>query len=345
MENSFRSLIDQAKSILILLPTKPFFDQVAAALSLYLSLRDEKDIQVSSPTSMTVEFNRLIGVNRISQEMGNKNMVIRFVDYPASDIERVSYDIEDGQFRLSVIPKTRLSPPSKEQVQLSYSGVSSDTVIIIGGANESHFPALSLKELTSAKIIHIGIRDISLSSGKGYISFSRPASSVSEVIAGLIKESGMSINQDIATNLLMGIEEASNNYTDPNVGAETFAIVSELMQAGGKRISSQGVAQRQNYPAGAIPTMSSQSQMYGQGQEEPKQKLEEQTQGPLQNQYSDLAQVQPSPQPQPQGDNQAEQNQETGKISEEDAPEEWLSAPKIYKGGSSINSSKDTSVG
>ena len=80
MENSFKSIIDGSKSILIMLPTKPFFDQVASGLGLYLSLRDKKDVQVYSTTPMTVEFNRLIGVNKISQELGNKNLIIRFVE-------------------------------------------------------------------------------------------------------------------------------------------------------------------------------------------------------------------------------------------------------------------------
>ena len=42
MENSFASLIESANSILVLLPTKPYFDQVAAALALYLSLSNSK---------------------------------------------------------------------------------------------------------------------------------------------------------------------------------------------------------------------------------------------------------------------------------------------------------------
>src|SRR3989344_5671294 len=220
MENSFKTVIDNSKSVLILLPTRPYFDQVASALSIFLAFREEKDISVYSPTPMTVEFNRLIGVNKISQELGNKNLVIRFTDYRATDIERVSYDIENSQFRLTVIPKQKSTPPTKDQIDLSYSGVSSDTVIIIGGANESHFPALSTKDLTGANIVHIGTRDISLASNKSYVSFSRPASSVSEIAADLIKESGKTMDADIATNLIMGIEESTSNLSDPVVTAD-----------------------------------------------------------------------------------------------------------------------------
>lgn len=250
MENSFKSVIDKSKSILILLPTKPYFDQVAAGLSLFLLLRDKKQIQISSPTPMTVGFNKLIGVNKITQELGNKNLIIRFADYRANDIERVSYDIENGQFRLTVIPKQHISPPGKDRIQLSYSGITAGTVIIIGGASESHFPAISSKELVGANLVHIGTRDISLSSNKTCISFSRSGSSVSEVVYSLIKESALSIDTDIATNLLMGIDEGSDSFAGADVSAETFTVVAELMKAGGKR--SAPVSAQKSYPAATV---------------------------------------------------------------------------------------------
>jgi hypothetical protein len=296
MENSFKSVIDQSKSILILLPTKPYFDQVAAGLSLYLALRNTKQVQVSSPSEMTVEFNRLIGVNKITSELGNKNLVIKFADYKASDIERVSYDIEDGQFRLSVIPKQNIEPPDRSQVNLLYSGVSADTVILVGGASENHFPAISTKELTGAKLVHIGTRDISLSSKNPYISFSRPAASVSEVVYSLIKESGLKVDEDMATNLLMGIEEATSNFTNPEVKAETFMSVSELMQAGGKRSAAPKV--QESYPAGSIPG----------------QKLT------VQN-------------PNQAGNQSTQENPQQKNPATDETPKEWLQ-PKVYKGTS-----------
>ncbi len=94
MNDSFSSLVDSATSVLIILPSKPYFDQVAGGLALYLSLREKKETAITSVTPMTVEFNRLVGVNKVANELGNKNLTIKFIDYRANDIERVSYDIE-----------------------------------------------------------------------------------------------------------------------------------------------------------------------------------------------------------------------------------------------------------
>lgn len=344
MENSFKSIVGQSKSILILLPTKPYFDQVASALGLYLALRDQTEVSIHSPAQMTVEFNRLIGVNKISGEMGNKNLVIRFTDYKASDIERVSYDIENSQFRLTVIPKQKITPPTKDQIELSYSGVTSDTVIIIGGANETHFPALSSKDLSSANLVHIGTRDITMSSNKSYVSFSRPASSISEVVASLIKESGYKLDEDSATDLLMGIDEASSNLTDPAVTAETFEVIADLMKVGGKRTNPQSIPQRRDFPQGAIPGAG--------GFNRPRPNFPRPQAPQVQsNNYQGQGSFQPN-QPKPAFPQHAQrnnsfqsQNDQTVNTyetpadepvkTEEKTPDDWLQ-PKIYK-GSSIN--------
>ncbi|KKR86459.1 MAG: Phosphoesterase RecJ domain protein [Candidatus Woesebacteria bacterium GW2011_GWB1_41_10] len=233
MNESFSSLIDSASSILILLPNKPYFDQVAAGLSLYLSLRDKKSTAVSCPSPMTVGFNRLIGVNKISSELGSKNLLITFPNYDAGNIEKVSYDIENGEFKLTVVPKDGFNAPQKEQIGVNHSGISADLIILIGGANESHFPALSQKDFEGARIAHIGTR--TLTSERGVMSFARPGSSVSELIASLIKENELPMDVDTATNLVMGIEDGSSNFTSSEVIPETFEMFAHLLRSGGQR--------------------------------------------------------------------------------------------------------------
>ncbi|MFZ5933113.1 MAG: DHH family phosphoesterase [Patescibacteria group bacterium] len=251
-ENSFSSLIDSSRSILILLPTKPYFDQVAAGLSLYLTLRETKEVAIACPSPMLVEFNRLVGVNKVSSQLGNKNLTIRFRDYKASDIERVSYDIENGEFRLTVVPKPGLVSPGKEQVALEYSGIAAETVILIGGANKSHFPAVLEEGLKTGKLIHIGTRALDIEGDLSVLSFAAPSSSTSELVATLINQSGLRIDQDVATNLLMGIEEGSREFKGPDVSPETFEIVARLLRAGGQRLPREKF-EKENYPTSAVP--------------------------------------------------------------------------------------------
>jgi len=251
MENSFASLVDSAASILVLLPTKPYFDQVAAGLSLYLSIHDKKEVNISCPSPMMVGFSRIIGVNRITSELGSKNLTIKFKGYDAGNIEKVSYDIVNGEFNLTVVPKPGFTAPTREQMDLSFSGISADLVILIGGANDSHFPILESEELSGAKVAHVGNR--TLSSSRDVMSFAKPGATTSELIANLIKENNMSMDPDIATNLVMGVEEGSANFTSSEVTPDTFETFAWLLRSGGVRQPKTKLSPV-NFPPGAIPT-------------------------------------------------------------------------------------------
>lgn len=251
MDNSLLSLVDSAASILIVLPTKPYFDQVAAGLSLYLSIHERKNVFIFCPTPMMVGFNRLIGVNKISQELGKKNLTIKFANYEASNIDKVGYDIDNGEFKLTVTPKSGFVAPQVEQIIMDYSGATADLVILVGGANDSHFPILNTSDLASAKVVHIGTR--ALDSKREVLSFAKSGSTTSELVAGLIKENNLTMDPDIATNLAMGIEEGSNNFGNSEVTPETFEAFAYLLRNGGQRVPRVKLSPA-SFPPGAIPT-------------------------------------------------------------------------------------------
>jgi len=251
MDNSLLSLIDSASSILVVLPTKPYFDQVAAGLALYLSIHERKEVSMYCPSPMMVGFNRLIGVNKISQELGKKNLTIKFINYEATNIDKVGYDIDNGEFKLTVTPKTGFVSPTKEQITTDYSGTAADLVILIGGANDEHFPILSMPDLANAKIAHVGIRV--LDSNHEVLSFAKAASTTSELVAVLIKQSGLALDADVATNLVMGIEDGSNNFSGSEVTPETFEMFAYLLKNGGQRMPKVKLSPA-NFPPGSIPS-------------------------------------------------------------------------------------------
>ncbi|QQG47754.1 MAG: hypothetical protein HY044_01535 [Candidatus Woesebacteria bacterium] len=255
MQNSFNKILEStnAKSIVILLPTNPYFDQVAAGLSLYLSLKDKFDVSIASPSPMLVEFNRLVSVDKIKTELGNKNLIIKFSNYDAENIDRVSFDVEGKVAYLKVIPKPSFAPPKKEQIEAQYSGVLADLAILIGGGSEIHFPAINTKDFLDVKLVHVGIRELRLNEGREVISFARQASSISELVANLIKENELKLNEDISSNLLMGIEEGTRNFTGIDVTADTFLTFGQLMKAGGKRMQKVSERERKSFPPGSIP--------------------------------------------------------------------------------------------
>lgn len=312
MENSFSSLVDSASSVLVLLPQKPNFDTVAAGLSLYLALHDSKEVAISCPSPMMVGMNRLIGVNKISSEVGNKNLSIRFTDYEATNIDKVSYDIDQGEFKLTISPKSGFKAPAKNQVQVGYAGISADLVILIGGSNDEDFPILSTDELKGASMIHIGIR--TLNSNLEVMSFAKSGASISELVAAVISENGLTMDPDTATNLVMGVEEGSSNFTSNEVTPETFETFAHLLRSGGRRMPKVKLSPA-NFPPGSIP-----QRPFGKIRK-PMPKIMPQIQMPQEADAQDL-----------EGTQESEQ--------ELNPPDDWLQ-PKVFKSNKKGGKSDD----
>lgn len=231
MKDSFNALLQKHQSILILLPKEPFFDQVASGLSLYLGLKKQgKEVQISSSAPMIVEFNRLVGVQKISREIGNKNLVISLDNYDPNQIDRVNYDIVNNQTKITIAPKPGMRPPRENQVKLAYSGISSGLAILVGGLHEGHFPELQKPEMAEVELAHIGKQEFKINK-RQIASFAKPVASLSEIVYEFISNS---LDEDIATNLLMGLYAGSKNFADDNVSAETFQLAATLMNAGAK---------------------------------------------------------------------------------------------------------------
>ena len=70
-KSRFQDTISRSNSVLIVLPQSPDLDTVAAGLSIYLALSSYgKTSSVFCPSDMLVEFNRLVGVDKVSRELG-----------------------------------------------------------------------------------------------------------------------------------------------------------------------------------------------------------------------------------------------------------------------------------
>ena len=110
----------------------------------------------------------------------------------------------------------------------------------------------STKSTATFKVPPVPVSGSSRSSVSSISTTPKPASSTSEIVANLIKESAFPVNEDIATNLLAGIEEQSKNFQSSEVTADTFEIFAELLKIGGRRMPK--IVPARSYPQGSIPT-------------------------------------------------------------------------------------------
>jgi hypothetical protein len=229
--------ISSAQSILIIFSSDAKFDQVASAMTLYLGLEQlGKQVTVFSPSLVTVEHSSLVGIDKVATQIGNKNLQVSF-EYEADRVDKVSYHIdeESKKFHLIIQPKKGQRPLSSEGVEFSYTGAEADVILLVGVRSLDDLDQLYVgyEDLyNSATTISLNTYETPFGSVKVNISGS---ASYSESTAYVLQELGAELTSDMATNLLMGIEEATDSFHSLSTSADTFEIVSQLLRAGARR--------------------------------------------------------------------------------------------------------------
>lgn len=246
----FKEILPGIKSVLVILPQNPSFDAVSAGLSLFIALRKKNIVATTvCPSEMTVEFNRLVGVNKVHQDLGNKNLVITFSNYPVENVERVGWDADNGKFSLTVVPKPGSKPPRKEEMSLNYSGVAADLIVAVGANYPDDLGRFAQnKEILEQESLAL-LANRPLSGWPNAIELiDTNDSSLSEVAYDVITQSDLQLDEDLATNLFLGIEAGTSNFTKRTATADTFDKVAKLLRAGAQRSSSAGQGEEQKPP-------------------------------------------------------------------------------------------------
>ncbi len=230
--------LSPVQGVVIAIPQNPSLDKMAASLSLSLSLKKSgKKATVACSQPMTVEFSRLVGVDKVTDKIGSRNLVISF-DYIKDSIEKVSYNVEGNKFNLVVQPKSGFPPLDAKSISYSYSGANGELIFVIGAQKLEDLDKLyeNEKDLYREKPI-VNIDNQPQNSQFGKINIFHPqASSCSEIVTSILKTLNLPIDQDIAANLLLGLKSATNNFQSPSVSAETFEAAAFCLRAGAREM-------------------------------------------------------------------------------------------------------------
>lgn len=233
-----KNLVDTAQNSIIVFSPRASLDQKAVATSLYLALvRAQKTVRLITPQLITTEQDVLAGLSDTQTELGHQNLCLSF-DYNPEQVDKVSYHIgeQTGKFYLTIKPKIGVSPLDAQNVEFSYTGASADLIFAVGINNLESLEQLyfGYEDMYRDTAI-ISINTFETSFGTVKID-TGSASSVSEIVAQLIPQLGLSLDGDSATNLLLGIESATQNLTSLSATAETFETVASLLRSGARRV-------------------------------------------------------------------------------------------------------------
>jgi len=109
--SALKTKLDLASSLLLTFPAVASQDVVAASLALYLSLKQSgKAVSIVTSTPPTVRDSHLVGLDKITTDLGGNNLVIT-LNVPEDAVDKVTSNTEGGHLNLmlspSMFPKTR----------------------------------------------------------------------------------------------------------------------------------------------------------------------------------------------------------------------------------------------
>lgn len=237
--SQIQSALATAQNVFIVLPQNPQFDEMAAGLGLYLVLaKAGKTVEIGCPTEMTVKFSSLIGVDKVKNifQGGKDSLTISF-DYIEDAIEKVSYNIENNKFNLVIKPKTGHPPLDAEKVNYSYGSGKVDLIFTVGVKSLNDLGNLYQKNKEAFKESQIvNLDNSSQNQNYGQFNFVNPeAASISELVVSLITRLRLPTDGDIGSNLLSGIERATNRFSSVKVNSTTFEAAAFCLKIGARR--------------------------------------------------------------------------------------------------------------
>lgn len=237
--DELKGKLDSAQKILILLPKNPLLDYVAAALSLSLTLEQSgKTTSVICDSPMTVEFNRLVGVTKVTSKIQGTDLIIS-LNYSPDQVEKVSYNDDNNHPNVVIQPKPGAPALSENLVSFSFAGAgNADVVIAVGVKNQNQLNISDL-DFSNSYIV-----DLDTDPGNpqfGHLNIiDSEASSVSELAMGLVLGLNLPFDVDIAQNLISGIWRNTQGLTSTRVGADTYEAVALCLRTGAQKPTDAG---------------------------------------------------------------------------------------------------------
>lgn len=243
--NNLRALLPGTQKILIALPVASNIDKLASGLALYLSLTQQgKDVSIVCQDDILVGLSHLFAIDKVQKTLvaGSSGDYILTLSGVASQntvpsLEKLDYYVEGQDLNLvfKVLPGQSFNPTNiapKPQT-----GGNFGLVFVIGATSLNDLGSVytqNIQSFSGAHIVNIDTQSTNTNFGQTNIVDSS-ASSVSEMIASIMTSLGMPSQEDISTNLITGIFDATGNLTSPKVTADTYQIVATCLKNGGRR--------------------------------------------------------------------------------------------------------------
>jgi len=234
----FKELFSQSESVLVVYSSDALRDHLFAATSIYKTLKTQtnKEVTLLSSESLSTIEKDIVFLDETKTEIGHRNLCIS-LDYLEGAVDKITSAIDENskKLHLTIKPKKGMPPLEKENISYSYTGADADMVILVGvddleSLEQIYFGYENL--YNNAALVSINSYETSFGNLKLDILGS---SSVCEYVAKILFGLEYDLDQEVATNLLAGIDEETENLESYLATADTFEIVSKLLRSGARR--------------------------------------------------------------------------------------------------------------
>jgi hypothetical protein len=245
--DQLKNLLPNSQNILISLSTNPSIDELAASLSLFLSLKQaNKKVAIATKGIIRVEHTNLFGVGEIMDKLpetkgGNFTVTLGGVVVggvvPALqnlDWSPTGPGQKDLKLVFHVAAGQNFEPTS---INYGHEGGNFEIIFCLGVVSLDNLGGLyqnNPQVFTNSFLANIDNKTTNTQFGTANI-VDPASSSISEIIGQIIPALQLPLDNDMATNLLTGIFTATNNLTSGQVNADTYEVVSQALRAGGQK--------------------------------------------------------------------------------------------------------------
>lgn len=235
--SKIKEAIEKYNNISVVTRNNPSVDEMGAALSLYLSLKQTgKNITVATPSNPLVEVSSLVGIDEVITSLGGEggDLVVSF-PYREGEIEKVSYTRDDNFLNIVVKAGEKGLGFSEKDVRFTRGATVPEVLFVVGSPRVSDLGNLFDPAILKDTMV-INIDNKAENQGYGDILMvSARLSSVSEAVANLILALNLKMDLDIAQNLMLGIATSTENFQSEHTSPLAFEMAGVLLRQGALR--------------------------------------------------------------------------------------------------------------
>lgn len=238
--------ITNSKKICVAISQALGFDGLASGLALYLSLSKlGKTPTVLGKSPSVDEAMKLYGVGKIGSKGDKQNLVIN-IQNAATNVDKVTYALEGKNLKVVVHALPNSFGISQNDISFSNEALNPDLIIAIGyNSIQGLKNDFTHEQSIDSNVFLININKTQVSENFAQINIlEEGATGVSEVVARLLQELALPVDEDIAYNLYSGISSSTQNFSPSLTSPASFEVAQWLIKFGaGKASFATGQAQ------------------------------------------------------------------------------------------------------